>query len=537
MAAVGEYKPLRDYQESATRRLLPRSWAIGRRAPILVAPVGAGKTRMMADVAQQRYERGRADFWLLAHRRELIEQPWRLLRRLGVPATRVLAGESPDPSSPVHVASVQTLARRQITPCRGEAVVAIDEAHRAVGPSYLAIRQRFLDAYGPDRVRFVLLTATPYRLDGKALEAFADDLIEVATPQELFSRGLLVEPEVKGFVEPDVAGVPSRMGDFVREALVERVDQPRLVGDVVGQWVAHAAGAPSVYFASSIAHSQHLVERFLAVGVRAAHLDGETPVDARSRILARLAIGGRGSGHPEALDVVVNVDVLREGWDSESDYDRVLEDPSLWLGHSYPPEYQPLEVLGDCDPTQSCCAYRQREGRVCRPHPRKRRALILSHSGNWRRHGFLRDHYGFELGLGAGTPGDKLASRARVAVSAARSCPECLSVWPPTVETCPCGQSLLRPPEIPDEDASVALSTVAHQIIAPPNPSRERVFLRGLFRAWLMKNAERATAGKPPVKIASVSVRFQKRFSRWPTRAQLDAARAEAVDDAPASGV
>ena len=77
-----DYKPLRDYQERATRQLLPRSWASGRRAPILVAPVGAGKTRMMADVAQQRYKRGQADFWLLAHRRELIEQPWRLLRKL-----------------------------------------------------------------------------------------------------------------------------------------------------------------------------------------------------------------------------------------------------------------------------------------------------------------------------------------------------------------------------------------------------------------------------------------------------------------------
>ena len=81
------------------------------------------------------------------------------------------------------------------------------------------------------------------------------------------------------------------------------------------------------------------------------------------------------------------------------------------------------------------------------------------------------------------------------------------------------------------------LETVAHQVILPPNPSRERVFLRSIWRGWLRKNAERRAAGKPPIKIGSVSVQFQKRFGRWPTRAQLDAARAEAVDEEPPPGV
>ena len=66
--------------------------------------------------------------------------------------------------------------------------------------------------------------------------------------------------------------------------------------------------------------------------------------------------------------------------------------------------------------TASTRIYRQQEGRVCRSFsgemeiagadgnvsrvrvgPEKRWARILSHSGNWRRHGLLRHHTGFSL--------------------------------------------------------------------------------------------------------------------------------------------
>ena len=67
----------------------------------------------------------------------------------------------------------------------------------------------------------------------------------------------------------------------------------KLSGNVVSEWLRWCDGYPGVVRAVSVAHSKQLVERFIAAGLRAAHLDGETPLAERSRILARLAIGGR----------------------------------------------------------------------------------------------------------------------------------------------------------------------------------------------------------------------------------------------------
>lgn len=521
----------RDYQATATQQTIPGVFKSGRMALIAVAPVGAGKTIMMAQVAADTFMKGRADFWHIAHRRELIEQPFNKLAKFNLPVTRVLAGERPDPASAMHVASVATLANRPLHKTRRMAIVSVDEGHRVVGPSYMKLLDRFYELYGREHVYVLVWTATPYRLDGRSLGDVADSLIEITTPTALFEKGLLMEPTVIGFDEPDMSGVNHRGGDFVREAVAERVDKPRIVGNVVDQWLKHSHGEPSVYFACSIAHSHHVVDRFLSVGIRAAHLDGETPLAERSRILARLAIGGRGSDHPEALDVVVNVDVLREGWDSESDYDRVLADQTLWLGKSHPPAYVPLAVLGDLDPTESCCAYRQREGRVCRTHARKRRALLLSHSGNWKRHGFLRHHYGFVLDAGDTSRKnlETIQQRTRAAVYSARHCPACLSVWPPTTETCSCGQALGKPPELPEEDDSVQLSEIKNPpYIAPPNPSEERLYLRGLWLWWKRNNTARVANGKKPVAEMQIRVLFNKRYNRWPAQQMMLDARRDA---------
>lgn len=479
-------------------------------------------------VVDDRWRAGKADVWWLAHRRELIQQPLNLLHSFGLPATSVLAGEHPDPKSSIHVASIATLVNRRIAPRRPIAVVIVDEAHRVVSQQHMMLLEHFKEAYGRENIYILLLSATPYRLDGKPLGDVADALVEMTTPLELIERGIIMEPTVIGEEAPDMTGVVHRGGDWVREAVAERVDRPKLVGHVVDTWLQYANGAPSVYFACGIAHSRHLVERFQSVGVRAAHLDGTTPTEERSRILARLAIGGRGSDHPEALDVCSNVDVLREGWDSESDYSRVLMDRTLWLGRSHPPDYHPLEVLGDCDPTESCCAYRQREGRVCRAHANKRQALLISHSGNWKRHGFLRDHHGFSLDKPNTGEGSEMARRTRVAVFQARHCLACLSVWPATTEVCSCGQALAKPPALPDENEAVELGVVRQTTyIAPPDPGEERLYLRSAWAKLKRDNFARKANGQPPIKDGRVMVLFKKRYNRWPSQQMLLATKRE----------
>ena len=97
-----------------------------------------------------------------------------------------------------------------------------------------------------------------------------------------------------------------------------------------------------------------------ASDVQAEHIDGQTPLDERAAILAKLAVGD--------IDVVTNCMVLTEGWD--------------------------VPDIGCCilaRPTKSMGLFRQMVGRGLRPAPGKTDVVVLDHSGAVFRHGLPED--------------------------------------------------------------------------------------------------------------------------------------------------
>jgi DNA repair protein RadD len=60
-----------------------------------------------------------------------------------------------------------------------------------------------------------------------------------------------------------------------------------LVGDIVTHW--HREGA--VCFAVDVKHSLHVCAEFRRAGVLAEHIDGTTPLDERTAILAKMSTG------------------------------------------------------------------------------------------------------------------------------------------------------------------------------------------------------------------------------------------------------
>ena len=76
--------PLRPYQESAMEAVRQASRE-GRRRTVVNLPTGTGKTVLGLSLALAAYRRGNRSLWL-AHRNELIDQPYRAARALGFPA-------------------------------------------------------------------------------------------------------------------------------------------------------------------------------------------------------------------------------------------------------------------------------------------------------------------------------------------------------------------------------------------------------------------------------------------------------------------
>ncbi|MDO8310361.1 MAG: helicase-related protein, partial [Sideroxyarcus sp.] len=283
-------------------------------------------------------------------------------------------------------------------------------------------------------VPIIGLSATPYAKGlGKHYEAVGGALFEqiiiAATIPELIADGYLVDVDVYAPSEPDMTGIKQARNsfgdmDYTDADVARATDKPELVGDIVSHWLKLAGSTPTVCFASNIAHSKHIVERFLATGVPAEHIDCYTKEDERQAILRRIETG-------ETL-VVSNVGILAEGWD-----------------------FPACRTLILARPTRSLIRYIQMAGRVLRPHDSKVRALILDHSGSVCRLGFPTDE--FPLVLDDGTPATSAAVVPRDK-PLPKACPSCSYVT--ASHQCPvCGFARVKRNDVEVKEGELALVT------------------------------------------------------------------------------
>ncbi|HMD52319.1 MAG TPA: helicase-related protein, partial [Solirubrobacteraceae bacterium] len=105
-------------------------------------------------------------------------------------------------------------------------------------------------------------------------------------------------------------------------------------------------GVPGVVYAAGVRHAYNLAEAFRAEGIKAQAVSGETPKRELVEILARYERG--------AIDVLINAQLLAEGWNSPR-----------------------ATVCVHLAPTASKRIYQQRVGRVTRRHPGKEAGLVV----------------------------------------------------------------------------------------------------------------------------------------------------------------
>jgi superfamily II DNA or RNA helicase len=336
---------LRPYQINIITEIEQAIEACDRRI-ILVAPTGSGKTVIAAEIAKRAVEQHHYVLFL-AHRREIITQTRDKLIANGLSPGIVQAGLEKElrPQANVQVCSIQTLwaraMRSKTMPLPPGTVLIIDECHHARARTY----QGIIDAY-PDAVLYGL-TATPCRGDGRGLGNIFSTMIECPQVAELISGGHLVKSRVYAPVPEDIAkGIKTQTGDYVISQLAGRMNTDDLVGDIVTHWHKHGENRPTVVFAVDVAHSVHIRSEFVNAGVRAEHLDGETPQGDRDAILARLRSG--------ETQVVCNCMVLTEGFDCPDIGCIILARPTKQMG-----------------------LFRQMIGRGLRPAPGKTDLVIL----------------------------------------------------------------------------------------------------------------------------------------------------------------
>ena len=333
------------------------------RRPAVVLPTGAGKTVVFATLIKEFMpwadddpvtgipaNHGRRVI-VLAHRDELVDQAIAKIRAIApeLNVGKIKADENAY-GVDVMVCSVQTLARatrrQQVVDGQKKygqvGLIITDECHHAAASSYKLVYAAFPDALQ------LGVTATLERGDGVGLGGTWDDVVYSRSILNLISKGHLTDVrtrrvDLKGL---DLGGVKTSGGDWQAGALGDALMEEHADDAIVQAYKEHAEDSQTIVFTPTVAMAWATVSAFDRAGVPSEAVCGETPREERHRIFESFRTG--------ATRVLVNCMVLTEGFDAP------------WA-----------EVAVIARPTKNASLYTQMVGRVLRPWPGKKEALVL----------------------------------------------------------------------------------------------------------------------------------------------------------------
>ena len=347
---------LRSYQREAIDAVFT-AWADGLRRPAIVLPTGAGKTVVFAHLIKQfrdtlyMPERKGSRVIVLVHRDELADQAINKIRAVA-PDLNVgkVKAESNGVDADVMVCSVQTLAdeKRRCEIYDAEdtygpvGLIITDECHHGAAASYKKIYAAFPDALN------LGVTATMARGDGVGLGSTWEEVVYSKSVLWMISQGYLTDVkakrvDIKGL---DMADVKASRGDYQAGDLGRALMESQADDVISRAYVEHAKDRPGVVFTPTVETAHAAADGLNAAGIRTAVVSGETPTDERRQIFNDFRTG--------KVQVLANCMVLTEGFDAP------------WAS---------CAVIAR--PTQSQPLYVQMVGRVLRPYPGKKDALVL----------------------------------------------------------------------------------------------------------------------------------------------------------------
>ena len=382
---------LRSYQIKAIDQLR-KSIGSGHKRPILELPTGAGKTEVAMEIIKSAVAKGKRVCFFV-DKLALVDQASRRFMQNKLDHGVIQANHvRTNYAKKVQIASVQTYTKR--APWEFDLAI-VDECHVVYNKLH-----KLMESW--NKIPFIGLSATPYT---KGLGNIYDDLISVVSISQLIEEGFLVDADVFGPSQPDMAGVSSNANDFNQREAAQRSMNKRLVASIVDTWHKLGQNKQTICFATNIAHSKYIAEEFRLSGVNCVHVDTYTDTDEKREKIEKFKRG--------EYKMITSVGILTTGFDAPS-----------------------AEVAILARPTKSLSLHKQMIGRVLRPYESKEKALILDHAGNFERLGFHTDPAPAELDVhkkGENKPKKKEEPLPK-------ACPQCHTLKPVKARICPnCG--------------------------------------------------------------------------------------------------
>ena len=342
---------LRDYQQEMKLRLF-KEWEF-HQSVMVQMPTGTGKTHLLAAIVREFLHGSHAPVWIVAHRRELVDQIEETVSRYGM---RKEDGR-------VRVLSIQWLSRNGQTMDETPALIVIDEAHHALAETYRALWKRYPEA------RKLGMTATPCRLNGKGFTDLFESLITSWGVEAFIGRGYLssfdyVSIRADSREQRLIDSLKKRGadGDYQVKEMNAVLNRETTIKGLYESVERYAHGKKGIVYAISIAHARRIAACYNAHGLDAVAIDSRTPASERKKLVDDFRQG--------RMKVLVNVDIFSEGFDCPD-----------------------VEFVQLARPTLSLAKYLQQVGRGLRRSGEKESCILIDNVGLYRIFGLpVRNH-------------------------------------------------------------------------------------------------------------------------------------------------
>ncbi len=322
-----------DYQEDMKERI-EKALRL-HRSVMAQMPTGTGKTVLLASVVESFLrEHSNCNVWIVAHRRELVSQIKDTLNKFllnfsfsnhPVPLSKEGSTSTPSPSSseggdvtalrcseplrskvggpskvspdclsasafnvPIKAVSIQWLAKHYDEIEEEPGMIVIDEAHHALAKTYKEMWERFPNA------KFLGLTATPCRLNGKGFTDLFDVLVQSWSVPEFISKGRLATYD---FVSIKSDGVTQRLidslqkrgadGDYQNKEMDMLLNKKPSIERLYRSLEEYGKDRKGIVYAINISHANAIAEFYREHGIAAVAIDSKTPSSLRKELIER----------------------------------------------------------------------------------------------------------------------------------------------------------------------------------------------------------------------------------------------------------
>ncbi|WP_228113128.1 DEAD/DEAH box helicase [Segatella copri] len=408
-----------DYQEDMKERI-EKALRL-HRSVMAQMPTGTGKTVLLASVVESFLrEHSNCNVWIVAHRRELVSQIRETIERVFFESPRpsfqrglhflpkplflrkrgcnrptrcseplrskdggpskvspdcagwdrlgatclwsadglgATSASSDNPNSdmmPIKAVSIQWLSKHYDEIEEEPGMIVIDEAHHALAKTYKEMWERFPNA------KFLGLTATPCRLNGKGFTDLFDVLVQSWGVPEFISKGRLATYD---FVSIKSDGVTQRLidslqkrgadGDYQNKEMDMLLNKKPSIERLYQSLEEFGKDRKGIVYAININHAQKITKQYQEHGVKAIAIDSKTPATERQQDIEAFKKGD--------IQVLVNVDIFSEGFDCPD-----------------------VEFVQLARPTLSLAKYLQMVGRGLRVAKGKKNCVIIDNVGLYR---------------------------------------------------------------------------------------------------------------------------------------------------------